>query len=84
MKEIDEDVFQLSKTEYEKARERATKNSGWVSTIGSVNYFVRKTRNGFDLYERSVDLNSDGGTYYMRYKNVSKKWIKEISGIEVD
>ena len=86
MEKIIEGVFQISEGEYENARKHnVIGNTGWQHPVGNVGYFVkRSTAGSYNLYESKTDSNSDGGTFYTLYQNVSKEFVKEISTLEVE
>ena len=81
MKQIEEEIYELNKTEYEKTKVRATfsQNNNSPDAIRSYHIIERKDRT--DLLEYTLSLYQGSKASYCLYKNVFPGYIESISGI---
>ena len=82
MKEIEKEMYELTKTEYERLKEKSElgQNNNGRDRVYSVHLIKRKDGK-MDMIEYDLSLYSGSKPSYILYKNVNQKYIEEVSGI---
>ena len=82
MKEIEKEMYELTKTEYERLKEKSElgQNNNGRDRVYSV-HLIRRKDNKMDMIEYDLSLYSGSKPSYILYKNVNPKYIEEVSGI---
>ena len=82
MKEIEKEMYELTKTEYERLKEKSElgQNNNGRDRIYSV-HLIRRKDDKMDMIEYDLSLYSGSKPSYILYKNINPKYIEEVSGI---
>lgn len=85
MKQMGNDIYELSKSEYERMKEKAVLGQSNNASEYVRNYFILKTKQGtMNLIGHELSLWTGSKPSYMLYKNVNPQQVQELSGIPLD
>jgi hypothetical protein len=82
MKQIGNGIYELSKSEYGKLKQKAVLEQNNNANNHFRGYFILKTKNGtMDMISYDLSLWAGSKPSYILYRNVNSRQIQEISGI---
>ena len=85
MKQIGNEIYELSKGEYERMKEKAVLGQNNNASEYVRNYFILKTKQGtMNLIGHELSLRTGSKPSYMLYRNVTPQQVQEFSGIPLD
>ena len=82
MKEIEKEMYELTKTEYERLKEKSElgQNNNGRDRVYSV-YLIKRKDGKMDMIEYDLSLWAGSHPSYILYKDVDPAYIEQISGI---
>ena len=85
MKQIGNEIYELSKNEYERMKEKGVLGQNNNASEYVRNYFILKTKQGtMNLISHELSLRTGSKPSYMLYKNVTPQQVQEFSGIPLN